>query len=149
MNIKTHRFLGVFLIAVVTAAMGSVVYRNSRPTGSDQSDAKQLIPWRTDLDAARQEAIAAKKPLFIEFSAGWCPDCQQMRSQTWTQANVAQAMNAFIPVQIDFDSHPDLVKQFGASSIPAIYIVDPGTETIIKQSRGDVLSPDELLAWVK
>ena len=149
MNIKTSRFLGVMVIALVAAAMGSVVYHNSQPAGGSPNDGKDLIPWRTDLDSARQEAIAAKKPLFIEISANWCPDCQEMRSQTWTKANVAQAMNAFIPVQIDYDAHPDLVKQFDAKAIPAIYIVDPESEKIVKQSRGEALSPDELLAWVK
>ena len=116
------------LIAAVAAAMGSVVYRIGPTINSEQRDPKNLIPWRTDLDSARREAIAAKKPLFIEFSAAWCPDCQQMQTQTWTEPDVGHAMTGFIPVQIDFDANLELVKQFDVKSIPALFVVDPAVE---------------------
>jgi thiol:disulfide interchange protein DsbD len=136
------------MIAVVAAAMGSIVYRDGPPAG-EKSDAKNLIPWRTDLESARREAIAADKPLFIEFSAGWCPDCREMETQTWSDAHVAEAMKAFVPVQIDFDSQADLVKQFEVKSIPTLLIVDPRSGNIMQQSRANVLLPDRFLAWLK
>ncbi|HEX4056446.1 MAG TPA: thioredoxin family protein [Tepidisphaeraceae bacterium] len=144
-TVKTS--LGLVLLFVIVAAMGSITRRDSRPTSSNQS-LRGLIPWRNDLTSARQEALAAHKPLFVEFAADWCPDCHAMAAQTWTQPSVAAAMQAYVPVLIDPDAHPDLSQQFNVVSIPSIFVIDPQSAKITRESRDHVFSPEELLAWL-
>jgi thiol:disulfide interchange protein DsbD len=146
MTVKTS--LGLVLLLVIAAAMSSIAGRDSgRKPGS--GDLKGLIPWRSDLNSARGEAIAANKPLFIEFVASWCPDCHAMAGQTWTQPAVAVAMRAYVPVLVDMDAHPDWARQYNVVSIPSLFVVDPKSAKMIQESRDHVLSPDQLLAWLK
>ncbi len=144
-TVKTS--LGLVLLFVIVAAMGSIARRDSR-VDSSNGDLRGLIPWRSDLKSARQEALAADKPLFVEFAASWCPDCHAMAAQTWTQPSVAAAMRAYVPVLIDADAHPDLSQQFNVTSIPSLFVIDPRSAKITRQSRDRVFSPGELLAWL-
>lgn len=145
-TVKTS--LGLVLLFVIVAATGFITRRDSRADSSNQ-DLKGLIPWRSDLKSARQEALAADKPLFVEFAASWCPDCHAMAAQTWTQPSVAAAMQAYVPVLIDPDAHPDLSQQFNVTSIPSLFVIDPRSAKITRESRDRVLDPDALLAWLK
>lgn len=108
---------------------------------------KGIIPWRTDLPAAREEARQAQKPLFIEFSAGWCPPCQEMARTTWSDKSVAEALRKMVPVQIDCDSHPDLVHEYAIGPIPAYLVVAPDGKVL--QSTTGYRTPHEFLAWLK
>jgi len=134
----------LLLMAVSAAGYYSHNLQHKNPAGS-----KNLIRWRTDLASARQEAIAAKKPLFIEFSATWCPDCQNMKTQTWTQPVAADALQKYIPVAIDTDDHPDLRDKYQVTSIPSFFIVDPATDKIGRENRDGFLPADQMVAWLK
>ncbi|MGD0542226.1 MAG: thioredoxin family protein [Tepidisphaeraceae bacterium] len=145
-TIKTS--LGLVLLLVIAAAMGSLTYPQGGQESSGQ-DLKGLIPWRSDMDSARRDAIAAKKPLLVEFVASWCPDCHEMARQSWTQTSIASAVRAFVPVLIDVDAQPELTRQYNVAAIPSLFVVDPKTGTITREVRDRVLSPEELLAWLK
>ncbi|MGD0463298.1 MAG: thioredoxin family protein [Tepidisphaeraceae bacterium] len=145
-TVKTS--LCLVLLVVIVAAMGSITHRQGGQESTGQ-DLKGLIPWRGDMDSARRDAIAANKPLLVEFMASWCPDCQEMARQTWTQPPIAAAMRTFVPVLIDVDAQPELTRQYNIAAIPSLFVVDPKSGTITREIRDRVLSPEELLAWLK
>jgi thiol-disulfide isomerase/thioredoxin len=130
---------GLFVLLLIVAA-GGVVSHLHQP--------KNLVPWRSDLVAARNEAMSENKPLFLDFGASWCPDCQALAATTWSNRAVADALGAYIPVSIDVDAHPDLAGQFDVKAIPALFVVDPKTGAILKLRREGVRSPSDLLRWL-
>jgi thiol:disulfide interchange protein len=132
-------FKPLIVVFIAVVVMGIFIY----PHGST----KGIIPWRTDLAAARAEAKASHKRLFIEFSAGWCGPCQQMARDTWSDKNVAAELEKMVPVQVDVDSHADLVTQFGVRPIPAYFVLDAGGNHL-NYGEG-YRGPEEFLAWLR
>jgi thiol:disulfide interchange protein len=148
MKMPLKASLSLILLVVIVGAMGSITYHEDRQSSSGQ-DLKGLIPWRSDMDSARREAVAANKPLFVEFVASWCPYCHDMAHQCWTRSDIATAMQAYVPVLADMDANRELAMQYNVEAIPAIFIVDPKSGAITREVRERVLSPDEMLAWLK
>jgi thiol:disulfide interchange protein len=108
---------------------------------------KDAIAWRADLTAARAEAARTHRPLFIDFSAGWCGPCQEMRRTTFSDPAVAAALSDKIPVSIDIDQHGDVAQQFGVTSIPTLVLFSERGVAI--KSTSGFMSSDEFVAWLK
>jgi thiol:disulfide interchange protein len=149
-RMKKHPQTWLWLVLLCAAlAVTAAVARRAGRQRSSTADLKGIIPWGTDWKSAGQEAIASHKPLLVEFVADWCPDCHVMAAQTWTQPPVAAALQAYVPVLIDIDAHPDLSHQFNIVSIPSILVIDPVSGKVLLDRRDHIFSPDELLAWLK
>jgi thiol:disulfide interchange protein len=108
---------------------------------------RELIPWRNDLAAAQREAGTTHKPVFAYFTAQWCGPCQSLRHTTWADRAVANALQAYVPVKIDIDEHPDLAQRYAPSYIPAFVVLN-GDGSVAKEQTG-ALSPEDFLAWLK
>ena len=108
---------------------------------------KELVPWKANIPAATVEAEITRKPRLLDFTAGWCGPCQAMRTTTWADRGVANALTAYIPVQVDFDANPVLVKQYGVDAIPCCIVVDPSGREL-KRSTGQI-DAETFLQWLK
>ena len=109
--------------------------------------AKDIIPWRADLDAARSEALASHRPVFAYFTAIWCPPCQAMKRTTWADHAVKQAMEKLVPVKIDVDAHPEIALKFGIDAMPTFVIISEHGD-IVRKSFG-LVSPEEMVDWLE
>jgi thiol:disulfide interchange protein len=127
---------GLFILAALAVVIIASITR--RP--------HEVIPWRTDFQAASLEARRAGKPMLLDFGASWCGPCQDMRRTTWSDPDVARALDGCVPVQIDVDAHPDLASEFGASAIPHLTLIDP-TGKIMASQEGE-LSSEQLESWL-
>lgn len=79
----------------------------------------QDLSWRTDIEQAKREAAASGKLVLLHFGAAWCRPCQQVEAYVFKSPKVIRALNELvIPVRIDVDDHPNLVKKFSVQSIP-------------------------------
>jgi thiol:disulfide interchange protein len=109
--------------------------------------AHELIPWRTDLATAQQEARAQHKPVFAYFTASWCPPCQKMKSTTWADNAVNDAMSKYVPVKIDIDADRADAERFGINSIPAYRVLSEDAQLL--RSREGRMYPEEMVAWLE
>ena len=114
---------------------------------SRMNDAPERIPWRTDFTAARHEAASTNKPLFAYFTAPWCQPCQRLKHTTWADAGVEQSLKAYVPVEIDIDTHQDLAARYAPDGIPTFVVLD--RDGVAIKSGGGPMSPEEFLAWLK
>ena len=86
-----------------------------------------LIHWRSAYESAVREANTTGKPILLNFTAEWCTPCKEMKTNVWTDGNVANIVNnRFIPVFVDVDINPDLARQFSVQAIPTIVIIRKG-----------------------
>lgn len=106
----------------------------------------EVIPWRDDFASASAEAKRTGKPILLDFSASWCGPCQEMRRTTWSDPQVAQDLDAYVPVQIDLDHNPALAQQFAVSAIPHLDLIAPDGQ-VIASTEGE-MNPDEFRAWL-
>ena len=127
-------FLGVGLVVAVSA------WRNAH--------AKEIIPWRDDLAKGLDEAREQHKDVFAYFTANWCTYCQQMKHDAWASEDVRRAMlRHFVPVKIDADAHPELVKKYGVDAFPTFVVLSddghPGRRT------DGARDADEMQEWLE
>lgn len=138
MNGRNHAAWVIFGIFVALIAVA--VVSRSRESGDE------LIPWRTNLTDVRAEAQSGDKPVLLYFTADWCGPCQTMRQTTWANADVEQALQAYVPVKIDVDAQPAVASQYGVRSIPTYAVLD-GDGQPIRLAEG-AIAPADFLNWL-
>lgn len=95
--------------------------------GSPLIEAGSLDPaihWETKLDRARTAALAANKPLLIEFWAVWCENCREMDDSVYSNERIATGMAKVVPVRIDIDGQTDVARKYAVSGTPTLVLAD-------------------------
>ena len=89
------------------------------------------IKWGNNLDSALTLASNSNKLIMIDFMAEWCPPCQEMDKKTFSNKNIINKSNEFIPVRIDVDKQQNIAKEYngnakkyGGIGIPNILFLD-------------------------
>ena len=86
----------------------------------------QELNWETDLDLAKNRAAKEGKLLLLHFTADWCRPCKQLKTFVFTSPKVISSINErFVPVQVNTDDNPELVKQYDVDSIPLDIVITP------------------------
>ncbi len=114
------------------------------PGGSTAAEPESAaIAWRVDYAGALEEARAAHRLLWIQFTGPWCPNCTRMERDSFPDPAVIQhARRSFIPLKLRADVHEQLALGFDLTGIPATVIVEP-TRQVVAIRQG-YLGPDEL-----
>jgi len=112
------------IIGIIVLAAFVMVIR-----GGGGGSGPMLVNWRSDFDSAVKESVNTGKPVLLYVTAEWCPPCRIMKSEVWTDSEVAKySNNRFIPVMIDVDKNPAVAQQFRISTIPTIKIINDSGE---------------------
>jgi len=120
----------LFLVAFVT-----VTTRGEIPTG-----------WNTNYSSAFTEAMGAKEPVLIFFTASWCGPCKMMSRLTLTNDAVRQVLSGMPHAAIDIDERQDLAAKHGVSAIPTFVLLSEfGAE--IRRTTGFQPASD-FLRWL-
>jgi YHS domain-containing protein len=89
------------------------------------------IPWRENYGTALDEARAANRLLWIQFTGPWCPNCTRMERDSFPDPAVLQhARDSFVPLKLRSDFHEELALSFNLSGLPATIIVTPNREVV-------------------
>ena len=100
-------------------------------------DSHNGIQWGNNLDSAFTIASNSNKIIMIDFMAEWCPPCQKMDKNTFSNTNIINKSNEFITVRIDVDKQQNIAEQYngnarkyGGIGIPNILFLDKGKKNI-------------------
>lgn len=107
---------------------------------------KEIVPWRSDLSAARAEAQTSGRPVLAYFTADWCGPCHTMKSTTWADTSVEEALRRYVPVRIDVDLNSAAAMEYDAQVIPKFAVLD-GAGNVVKSAEG-YMDPQQFLAWL-
>lgn len=106
--------LGFVVISVVAVSFART---NPNHLGGQQSAylkhaVSQPVDWYPWGAAAFVRAKDLSRPILLDVGAVWCPWCDRMDRDTYTNQDTARFINEhFVAVKIDFDSSPELVAQ--------------------------------------
>jgi YHS domain-containing protein len=101
------------------------------------------IVWRDDYTGAMEDARAANRLLWIQFTGPWCPNCTRMELDSFPHpAIVEHTQRSYVPVKLRSDLNEQLVAAFNLTAIPATVVVAPNRD-IIGFHQG-YLSPKDL-----
>ncbi len=93
------------------------------------------VVWETDPAAAARIAAKENKLVLLHFSAEWCRPCKSLEKFVFSTPRVQRAMaNNCIAVLVDADQQPELVKQYGVSSVPYDIAMTPSGRIVSKRS---------------
>jgi thiol:disulfide interchange protein len=138
----TTLILAVLLVAVAVSGLNALLRQPPAAT------AARLIPWRDDYSAALDEGRRDHKQILLYFTATWCGPCQEMKTTTWADSQVAAALNSYVPVEIDVDQNRALAAKFTVTDLPSFFVIDPDTNKIQRYTYGGY-SPDDFVHWLK
>jgi len=107
--------------AVAAAKITSTASSGSSPIAWVKTDAS------TDIDAAFAAARSANKPVFLFWTAAWCPPCNHVRATIFARDEFVAKSRSFVPVYVDGDtpSGQALGKRFNVSGYPTMVLLTP------------------------
>lgn len=100
------------------------------------------ISYKTALENAKKE----NKPVFIMLYADWCPHCNQMKKEVFSDSKVMDFLNKnYVCVwkNIEKEEGIALKNKFNTKSLPAFLFLD-ANETLLYVLKGGMKSPEFL-----
>lgn len=128
----------IYILALLLFSAQKTVAQNS--IAFEESNYETII----------QKSKTAKRPVFYMIYATWCPHCNKMKKEVFTDKKVIDFLNSnFINAQQDGDSeHGKYLKEkFNVSSLPTFVFLDEN-ETILYKLKGEY-SPEQLISEAK
>jgi thiol:disulfide interchange protein DsbD len=122
------------------AADGGVAFRWARRAlgiglvglalgGFFEADAQSPIAWKPFSDDAFERALAARRPVLLDFQADWCLPCREMDRTTFRDPDVVRAAEPFAPFKVDVTLGDDdanaVMERFAVSGVPTYLVLRP------------------------
>ncbi len=101
-------------------------------------------PWAHSYQASLGQARKDNKLLFIDIGASYCSSCKSLDEQIFAQQAIQDALALFTLLKIESDvdtkAYDDVKKKYKDHIVgfPTYLVVDPKTETVIKQWTIDI-----------
>jgi thiol-disulfide isomerase/thioredoxin len=112
--------LTLIAAVVATTAIALVLRRRNGRFGTPAAD----VPTLTSADLA---APLGERATLVQFSSAFCAPCRATRQ---VLADVAGAVEGVVTIEIDAESHLDLVRRLGIMRTPTVLVLDArGAET--------------------
>ena len=73
-----------------------------------------------------EKVLKSEKPVLVDFYATWCGPCKMLVP---VLEEIASEHPEYVIAKINVDDEPDLARQFGITSIPALFVIRDGEVT--------------------
>ncbi len=102
------------------------------PEEDTTSEESVNIPEDETATQENSSSDVAANPVFLEFTADWCPYCQDMKPTIEELENEYAGQLDF--EVIDIDEQPDVANQYGVYGIPHYVLLDENGEAVLSFS---------------
>ena len=145
-NLRTFatikRIYGVFVIGFSVFLVASVLLRGPG------------VSWQPYSQDTYSKAIAAKKPMIIDFYADWCTPCRQLDKKTFHDQDVVRESAKFTMIKVDLTKEANsdvmqLLKKYDVKGVPTIIFLDSSGNEIKELQVVDYITGNEFLPRMK
>ncbi|WP_264550929.1 thioredoxin family protein [Flavobacterium sp. N2038] len=101
------------------------------------------IPYQKVLETAKLQG----KPLFVMLYADWCPHCNLMKKEVFSDPKVIEFLKKNYVCtwkNIEKEEGITLKNKFNTKSLPTFLFIDPANETLLYALKGEMKTPEFL-----
>jgi len=101
------------------------------------------VPYKTALENAKSQG----KPLFVMLYADWCPHCNLMKKEVFSDSNVMDFLKKnYVCTWKDIEKEEGIAlkNKFNTKSLPTFLFIDPNDETLLYALKGELKKADFL-----
>jgi len=81
------------------------------------------IPWRTDIDAAFQQAAEQGKWVYASLYTTTCPYCVRMDREVYSKPDIADLLSKFVPLKVNGALSEDFVAKYHVEGFPTALVL--------------------------
>lgn len=99
------------------------------------------VPYKTGLENAKLQG----KPLFVMLYADWCPHCNQMKKEVFSDPAVMDFLKKnYVCVwkNVEKEEGIALKDKYNTKSLPTFLFIDPSNETLLYALKGELKKAD-------
>lgn len=151
-SLSGYLIQGLSIFALISG--GVVIYNTAIPTvkmtqGSVENNLFIKINTLSVLQQQLEQAKKDKKVVFLEFSADWCSDCQEMDKKVFNQLIIQKAMSGLVNIKVDISSKSNEVdaikKTFAIYGTPTMLFFNSSGEQIEQMTTVGLISQSRML----
>jgi thiol:disulfide interchange protein DsbD len=111
-----------------------------------EAETRSPIAWTPFSEDALTQAIAARRPVLIDFEAEWCLPCREMDRTTFREPSVVRAAASFAMLKVDVTSSDEraneLMSRYAVPGVPTYVLLGPDGRERSASSR--LVKADEM-----
>ena len=98
------------------------------------------FPWKPYSKQALEDSVAHKRPIVIDFFAGWCPNCHELDQTVFSLPQIQAQLARVTALRMDVTDQDDprvqqILKEYDIEGVPTIIFLNSKAQEI-KDSRG-------------
>lgn len=126
--------ISMALIIATLLALAACQDRNPVEQGASDTPQAGIDWYYGDIDTAFAMARQENRPLFMFWSAEWCPDCAQVKGTIFNQRSFIDRTRLFLPIWLDGDTDQgqQLGDRFGVFGYPTMIVFSPDGSQITR-----------------
>lgn len=123
-----------FMVVFILAAMMPKTFE-SIPIHTQDPAFTQQVPggaWLPYNDENLKKALAAGKPIIVDFWAEWCAACHELKEKTFAVPEFTELSKHFtllvLDVTEDTDENQKILTKYGVQGLPTVYFMNSNGE---------------------
>ena len=135
------------LILLVCVVVVGIWFFSSRPAPS-------AVAWMDDHQDALRQAEASGRLVLLDFGADWCPPCQKMNQNVFSDPEFAAQLEKWVvPLRVDLSNRRpppsvgEMIRRHGVEVLPTFIVVDTKGQQIAR--REGTMSAGQFLNFVR
>ena len=134
--------LAVLLVALAIALVGGAVWRRSNGRLRKTRREDDVMPQHQTLTSKQLGRPLGERATLVQFSSAFCAPCRATRR---ILADVAGMTEGVAHIEIDAESHLDLVRELNVLRTPSVLVLSADGR-IVSRGSGQPRKPDVIAA---